>query len=179
MNEIFRRERYHFDWLAVIAVGIFTGLTMFFTGCTADQNRAADFKLYGKTLDDEDFDWQSLRGKYVLVKFTATWCPPCKAEIPGMLEAYEKYRDQGFEIVSVYISESDNESIKQVVEQEQLPWIIISEPLTEKAGLPPQGKHFGIRGVPTMFIVDKEGNICAGNTRGPALPRELEQLFGN
>jgi thiol-disulfide isomerase/thioredoxin len=136
-----------------------------------------DFNLYGKTLDDEDFDWESLRGKYVLVKFTATWCGPCKMEVPGMLEAYKKYHDKGLEIVSVYIWEDGNDTIKKFVQREKIPWTIISEPLSEKAEHPPFGETFGIQGVPTMLLVDKEGKILATDARGATLQRELKKLF--
>ena len=168
----------------------FAGVAMFFTGCTFKQDTAADvngqpprsageLSLYGKTIDGEDFDWESLRGKYVLVKFTATWCGPCKREIPGMLAAYEKYRGKDFEIVSVYIWKRDgNADIQQSVEQEKLPWLIISESLTEKAGMPPQGRFFGIEGVPTMLLVDKEGKILTPEARGAKLKQELQRLFG-
>ena len=141
----------------------------------------ADFPLYGKTLNDEDFDLESLRGKYVLVQFTATWCGPCKGEIPGMLEAYEKYHDKGFEIVSVYIWEPKSnavETVKKFVESEKLPWIIVSESLTEKAGQPPQNEFFGILGVPTMLLLDEEGNVHALGMRGGNLKKELKKLFG-
>ena len=141
----------------------------------------SEFNLYGKTLDDEDFDWESLRGKYVLIKFTATWCGPCKREIPGMLEAYEKYRDKGLEIVSVYIWEREPNAVttvRQTVEGEKLPWIIISESLTSKSGQPPQGEAFGIDGVPTMLLVDKEGKVLATEARGTRLQQELQKLFG-
>ena len=137
----------------------------------------SDFPLYGKTLDNEDFDWEGLRGKYVLVKFTATWCGPCKMQIPGMLEAYVKYHDKGFEIVSVYIWEQEPNAVatvKRVVEQEKLPWIILSESLTAKTE-PPQGEAFGIQGVPTMVLVNKEGKIIA---LGPQYRQELIKVFG-
>jgi thiol-disulfide isomerase/thioredoxin len=147
-----------------------------------------DFTLYGKTLDNEDFDWESLRGKYVLVKFTSTWCGPCKGEIPGMQEAYKKYHDQGLEIVSVYIWEQEPqawerksdaaETVKKFVEQEKLPWIIVSESLTIKAGQPPQGEVFEIAGVPTMLLVDKDGKVLATGTRGGTLTQKLKELFG-
>ena len=136
-----------------------------------------EFNLYGRTVDDKEFDWDSYRGKYVLVKFTATWCGPCKGEIPGMLEAYEKYHDKGLEIVSVYVWEGDNAGIKRAVEQEKLPWTIISEPLTEEAGAPSQAATFDINGVPTMLIVDKEGKVFATEVRGAALKRMLTELF--
>jgi thiol-disulfide isomerase/thioredoxin len=140
------------------------------------------FILYGKTIDNKDFDWKSLRGKYVLVAFTATWCGPCKAEIPGMLEAYKKYRDKGFEIVSVYIwqdgrSDDPVATVKQFVKDEKLPWIILSETLTVKSRQPPQGKVFDIQGVPTMLLVDKESNVLPVNPFGEGFQQELQKLF--
>jgi thiol-disulfide isomerase/thioredoxin len=123
-----------------------------------------DPKLYGRTLDDKAFDWTSLRGKYVLIKFTATWCVPCQMQIPGMIEAYEKYRDKGLEIVSVYIWQREPDPVavvKNYVEEKKIPWLILSETLTEKAGQPALGDFYGIEGVPTFVLVDKEGKILA------------------
>jgi thiol-disulfide isomerase/thioredoxin len=137
----------------------------------------ADPELYGKTLDDQDFDWSNLRNKYVLVKFTASWCGPCKREIPFMLKAYEKYHDKGFEIVSVYVWDK-LDATKKIVEEEKLNWIILSEELTEKAGLPKQGTLYAIQGVPTMFLVDKNGKIISTTVRGEKLEETLAKLFG-
>ena len=139
-----------------------------------------DPKLYGKTLDDKDFDWKSLRGKYVLVKFTATWCGPCKMEIPGMLDAYKKYHDKGLEIISVYMWEQEDDpvaSVKEMVEEEKLSWIILSEALTEKAKQPQYGEFYGINGVPTMVLVDKEGKIMMTEARGGDLKNKLAEIF--
>jgi len=142
----------------------------------------SDPTLYGKTLDNEDFHWNDLRGKYVLVKFTATWCGPCRRELPGMLEAYQKYHDKGLEIVSVYIGERGTESrqvetVKKAVEEEKLPWIIISEALTMKAGQPKQGDFYAINGVPTMLLVDKEGKIIMQDAKGDILQKKLTEVY--
>jgi len=143
-----------------------------------------DPKLYGRTLNDEEFNWESLRGKYVLIKFTATWCVPCRAEIPDMLEAYEKYHDRGFEIVSAYIYERGNEdeqieTVRQSVEKEKLPWIILSETQTEKAGQPLFRNSYFYQSVsvPTMVLVDQEGNIVMTRARGRALQTKLAEIF--
>jgi thiol-disulfide isomerase/thioredoxin len=133
-------------------------------------------EIYGKTIDDTDFDWAALRGKYVLVKFTASWCGPCKYQIPGMLSAYEKYHDKGFEIVSIFIFDKLTET-KKVIENEKLPWFIISEELTEKAGQQPQSKKYGVAVVPTMFLVGKDGKIIFTEAHGEALQKKLAELF--
>lgn len=138
----------------------------------------SDPKLYGKTLDDKDFDWAVLRGKVVLVKFTASWCGPCKMQIPAMLKAYEKYKDKGFEIVSVYVMDK-LPNVQKVVEEEKLPWIILSEELTQKADQSGQGQFYGIRGVPTMLLVGKDGKIVDNNARGDSLDEKLGKLLGS
>jgi len=140
----------------------------------------SDPKLYGKTLDNEDFDWKSLRGKYVLIKFTATWCGPCKLEIPGMREAYEKYRDKGFEIVSIYIAERGDDpvaAVRREVEYFKQPWIILSEALTEQAGQPRHSDFYASRSLPKMVLVDKEGKIIMANARGDRLKAKLAEIF--
>jgi thiol-disulfide isomerase/thioredoxin len=169
---------------------------LMFSGCDGTLNEeekgeitlkaGADVALYGKTIDNEDFDWESLRGKYVLVKFTATWCPPCQGQIPGMLEAYEKYHGKGLEIVSIYIWQKEADpvaTVKNYVKEKRMPWIIISEALTERAGQPPQGEAFDIQGVPTMFLVNKEGKVLVDEedyvfpAQGENLQRALKKLF--
>ncbi|MDR1925812.1 MAG: TlpA family protein disulfide reductase [Planctomycetaceae bacterium] len=136
----------------------------------------SDPDIYGKTIDGKDFDWAALRGKYVLVNFTASWCGPCKRELPGMISAYEKYHDKGLEIVSIYIRDKLEDS-KKIIAEEKLSWIFLSEDLTEKAGLPLQGQKYAVLGVPTMFIVDKNGKIIFTETRGEFLQEKLAQLF--
>jgi thiol-disulfide isomerase/thioredoxin len=143
----------------------------------------ADLNLYGQTINNETFDWNSLRGKIVLVKFTASWCGPCKMEIPGMRQAYEKYRSKGLEIVSVYVFEDGNsetkavDDVKKVVAEEKISWIILSEALTKKKGGVPQAEKYSVQGVPTMLLVGKDGKVIATETRGEVLEEKLAELF--
>jgi thiol-disulfide isomerase/thioredoxin len=143
----------------------------------------ADLNLYGQTINNEIFDWNSLRGKIVLVKFTASWCGPCKMEIPGMRQAYEKYRSKGLEIVSVYVFEDNIETkavddVKKVVAEEKISWIVLSEALTKKKGDVPQSEKYSVQGVPTMLLVGKDGKVIATETRGDVLEEKLTELFG-
>ena len=144
-----------------------------------------DFNLYGRTIDDDNFNLTSLRGQYVLVKFTATWCPPCERAIPVMLRFYEQYNDKGLEIVSVYVfqtrpGQDPVATVRNYVTQKGLPWIVLSEELTTRAGMPAQGEAFDIQGVPTFFLLDREGKVIVDATHSVTdIPPVLRNLFGN
>ncbi|MDR1484964.1 MAG: TlpA family protein disulfide reductase [Planctomycetaceae bacterium] len=132
--------------------------------------------IEGKTVDNKNFNWSVLRGKYVLVTFTATWCAPCRAEIPNLRSVYEQYRDKGFEIVSVYVMDK-NEAVKKLVEQEKLNWTVLSDELTENAGGDSLAKKLTITNLPTTFIVDGDGKIIVTEINGRTLKKKLAELF--
>ena len=131
-------------------------------------------------MDNEDFNLESLRGKYVWVKFTATWCVPCNLAIPGMREAYERYHDKGVEIVSVYINQNEPDpvaTVRESVAKDKLPWIILSEELAKKAGQPEYANFYGLRFFPAMLLVDKEGKTIMRDAQDIALRVKLTQIF--
>jgi len=145
-----------------------------------EEKADVDFILYGKTLGNADFDLKSLRGQYVLVKFTATWCPACQAAIPYLLEAHKKYHNKGFEIVSVHTRERPPDpvaTVRRFVQREKLPWIILSEELSKRAGQPEYKEKYQLRGVPTMLLVDKEGKIIVPPTHGYEWHAKLAEIF--
>ena len=78
-------------------------------------------EISGTLLDGKPVDWESYRGKVVLVDFWATWCGPCRAEIPNVLEMYEAYHDKGFDVLGISL-DATPEAAKKYVEENKLPW---------------------------------------------------------
>jgi thiol-disulfide isomerase/thioredoxin len=114
------------------------------------------------------------RGKVVMVDFWASWCGPCRKENPNVLRAYQKYHDKGFEIIGVSL-DTDKKAWLKALHADGLTWTHVSD-LKGWKSLPVQ--EFGITGVPTSFIVDKNGKVIATDLRGDALEAKLEQVFG-
>jgi cytochrome c biogenesis protein CcmG, thiol:disulfide interchange protein DsbE len=116
------------------------------------QSRAPEFSLQG--LDGEAVSLQSLRGKVVLVNFWATWCPPCKAEMPDLDALQREYgEDKDFVVLGVNVEE-DAEAVKSFAEQHRLSFPIV---LDRDGSV--TTKQFGVRPLPTTFIIDREGFI--------------------
>ena len=132
--------------------------------------------IAGMTVDGRPFDVKSLQGKVVLIDFWATWCGPCRGEVPGMKEAYGKYRSRGFEIVGISL-DKDVSALKSYIASESIPWISVSDTLTASAGMPSLGEQYGVRGIPTMYLLDRQGRIISTAARGENLKRLLEQEF--
>jgi peroxiredoxin len=106
------------------------------------------------TLKGEQLSTSDLRGKVVLVNFWATTCVTCVAEMPRMVETYNKYRTQGFETVAVAMSYDPPNYVLNYVEKTKLPFKVALDPMGQVA------KSFGdIRLTPTTFVIDRRGNI--------------------
>ena len=134
--------------------------------------RIRDF--VAETLDGASVRLADVRAdsKYVLVEFWASWCGPCRVEIPHMKEAYGRYRDRGFEIVSFTI-DNDREAWEVASEEEQLPWPNLG--MGEEADAP---RAYNVTGVPKNYLVDAAtGDILARDLRGHHLDEQLAELF--
>jgi thiol-disulfide isomerase/thioredoxin len=135
-------------------------------------------EISGTLLDGKPVDWESYRGKVVLVDFWATWCGPCRAEIPNVLEMYEAYHDKGFDVLGVSLDDTA-EAAQKYVDENKLPWSsIFSDKEEERGWNNPLVGYYGISGIPTAILVGKDGKVVNMNARGDVLGEELEKLLG-
>ena len=124
---------------------------------------APDFTI--NTLDGKPFKLSSLRGKYVMIDFWASWCVPCREENPNVVAAYNKYKGKNFTILGVSL-DKDPVAWKQAVVADGLTWLHVSE-LKDFEG--PTVRAYQVDGIPANFILDPEGKIIAKNLRGADL----------
>jgi len=116
---------------------------------------------------------KSLRGKYVLVEFWASWCPPCREESPTLVRLYNQYKDKGFTILSISIDKNTT-MWKNALRQNGYIWRNVCD-LNGYGG--PTAVLYTVTAIPTSFLLDKDGKIIAKNLRGKELESELGELI--
>lgn len=128
---------------------------------SSDQNGTA-FELY------------SIAGRYILLDFWASWCPPCRQESPTLVRLFNQYKDRGFTIVSVSVDDKKDKWI-EAIQKDGLVWTNVSEVNGWKS---PSATLYNVSAIPQSFLLDKDGKIIAKNLRGTDLENKLAELLG-
>ena len=135
-----------------------------------------DFEVLNTDLQKVRLSELVKKGHYMLVELWASWCNPCRADIPHLKEAYQRYHGDGFEMISVSIDD-DTKAWEKAVNDEKMEWTQVcgaNGMRFDKECM----KLFGINAIPACVFVDKEGRVLSLEARGGWLDQILVDLFG-
>lgn len=134
-----------------------------------------DFELYdpnGKPARLSDY---AGKGNYVLLEFWASWCGPCKADIPHLKEVYRAYHPEGFEIIGISLDEKKDDWI-EAINKFEISWLQFSD---LKAFNGEVAKTYKVTGIPTCVLLGPDGTIITRNMRGSWMDKRLIDIYGN
>lgn len=113
------------------------------------------------------------KGKYVLIDFWASWCPPCREEMPNVKKVYEQYKDKGFDIVGISL-DKNKEDWQKGITNLGITWHQLSD---LKWWRNEGAAKYGVRAIPATFLVDPNGKIIAKDLRGEALGQKIAEVL--
>ena len=113
---------------------------------------------------------KDFRGNYVLIDFWASWCGPCKGEVPFLKEVHEKYSNKGLVVISIS-SDKKKEAWLRAIKHEKMDWLQLSSKGSDV------GSRYGVSGIPHIVLIDKQGNIVVSCLRGKSILGEIGNLI--
>ncbi len=119
------------------------------------KTKIVDFTLNGVNLKGNQITLSAYKGKVVLLNFFATWCGPCRSEMPDIESLYTKFKERGFDVVAVDIAENA-EAVQSYAHQLGLTFPIALD-TTGKIAI-----TYGARAIPTSYVIDRSGDVIAG-----------------
>ncbi len=126
------------------------------------------------SLKGDPVDLTKLRGKVVLIDFWASWCGPCRMDMPNVLKAYRQYRDQGFEIIGISLDD-DKDQLLAYLNDLGISW---PQYFDGKGFESPLSRRFAVEKVPTQWLIDKKGYLRDARAEGnldQAIPKLLAE----
>ena len=131
-----------------------------------------DFSL--PTMKGDSVQLSSLKGKVFLLDFWASWCAPCRFSNKGLVKVYSKYKDKGFEILSVSLDE-DKKDWAKAIQKDKISWMQVNDP---KGWYALAALKWNINAIPASFLIDKNGNVVAIDLEKEELESKLRELLG-
>lgn len=160
----------------IVVFTLLIGLVLSISSCSqikgAFGKTASDFELvslYGETIKLSDF-----KGKVIILDFWATWCPPCRKEIPHFVKLHNEYKDKGVVIIGISLDREGPEKVKMFCEGMNVTYPVVmgNSKIVKDYG--------GIRGIPTTFIINKKQKIVkkiVGYTSYEVFKEQIEKLL--
>jgi peroxiredoxin len=117
----------------------------------------------------------SFRGKYLLIDFWASWCRPCRDENPYVVNAFNKYKDKGFHVLSVSLDKQDGkDKWMKAIHDDQLYWTHVSDLQYWNNAV---AVMYSIEAIPRNFLLDRDGKIIGRDLRGETLEKVLKEIY--
>ena len=113
------------------------------------------------------------KGQYCMLEFWASWCGPCRGEIPHLVKSDKKYKDAGFKIISISIDEKEAQW-KKAMQEENMSWTQLNDPNGFEGEI---SKAYNILGIPFAILLDPDGKIIDFNMRGAKLDAALLDIY--
>lgn len=139
---------------------------------TAEGKKFTDFTIEAGGVNGETVSFSDYvgNGKYVLVDFFASWCGPCKAEIPNIIELYKEYAGDKFDVLGIAVWDKVD-ATKKCVESEGIVWPVIYNAQSIPTDI------YGIKGIPQIMLIGPDGTIVARNLRGDAMKAKIKEVL--
>lgn len=127
-----------------------------------------------KTIDGKQFSLKSLRGKYVVVDFWASWCPDCRKDAPNVVAMYNKFHKKGVEFVGVSF-DTKSESWKSAVEKLGIPYTQVSDMKNMRES--PVALAYNIKWIPTVYVIDSDGKVVLATVMSQKVDAYLTSVY--